>query len=82
MAELICRGWTDAEVAGIAGANLLRVMAEVEAVSRSLSHESAAPDIYEQRTDLPSFSWAGPYMAYVPDDIKAVMRKLRVRDEL
>ena len=34
--ELARRGWSDAELAKVAGANLLRVMREVEAVSARL----------------------------------------------
>jgi membrane dipeptidase len=36
LAELARRGWTDAELAKVAGTNLLRVMREVEAVSARL----------------------------------------------
>ena len=35
-AELIRRGWTDANLAKLAGGNVLRVMAQVEAVAASM----------------------------------------------
>jgi membrane dipeptidase len=37
LAELMRRGWSDADVAKLAGENILRVMDEAEAVARSLS---------------------------------------------
>jgi membrane dipeptidase len=37
MAEMMGRGWSDADVAKLAGGNILRVMERAEAVSRSLS---------------------------------------------
>ena len=37
MAEMMRRGWSDADVAKLAGGNVLRVMEQAEAVSRSLS---------------------------------------------
>ena len=38
LAELMRRGWSDADVAKLAGGNILRVMDEAEAVARSLKH--------------------------------------------
>jgi membrane dipeptidase len=40
-AELVRRGWSDDELAGLAGRNLLRVMREAEAVARRLQAEEA-----------------------------------------
>jgi len=37
MAELMRRGWSDADVAKVAGGNILRVMEQAEAVSQSMS---------------------------------------------
>jgi membrane dipeptidase len=41
LAELMRRGWTDADVAKVAGGNLLRVMASVEAVAARLRNSRA-----------------------------------------
>ena len=41
-AELARRGWTDAELRKLAGENMLRVMAQAEAVARRLSREKPA----------------------------------------
>jgi membrane dipeptidase len=41
-AELIRRGWSDQNLAKLAGANLLRVLRKAEAVSRSMRNEPAA----------------------------------------
>ncbi|WP_343528970.1 dipeptidase [Sphingomonas sp.] len=42
LAELVRRGWTDADLAGLTSGNILRVMEKVEAVAKSLS--ATAPD--------------------------------------
>ena len=41
-AELIRRGWSDANLAKLAGGNVLRVLRQAEAVSRSMKDEPAA----------------------------------------
>jgi membrane dipeptidase len=38
LVELMRRGWSDADVARLAGGNILRVLAQAEAVARSMSH--------------------------------------------
>jgi len=38
LAELMRRGWSDADVAKLAGANILRVLDEAQAVARSMKH--------------------------------------------
>jgi len=43
-AELIRRGWSDADLAKLAGGNVLRVMRRAEAVSASLANEPPAMD--------------------------------------
>jgi membrane dipeptidase len=42
LAELIKRGWTDADLAKLAGGNLLRVLRQAEAVSASMKDEPPA----------------------------------------
>jgi membrane dipeptidase len=44
LAELMRRGWSDAEVAKVAGENVLRVMAEAEQVSAKLRASEAASE--------------------------------------
>jgi membrane dipeptidase len=41
-AELIRRGWSDADLAKLAGGNLLRVLRQAEAVSQSMKNEPPA----------------------------------------
>lgn len=43
-AELIARGWSDRDLAKLAGGNVLRVMRKAEAVSRSMSNVAPAMD--------------------------------------
>ncbi|KAF8230218.1 hypothetical protein L208DRAFT_1283261 [Tricholoma matsutake] len=53
--ELYQRGWNKYELAGLTGANLLRVLQGAEKVARDLQAEGASPvyDLYEKRTDIP-----------------------------
>jgi membrane dipeptidase len=44
-AELIRRGWTDADLARLAGGNVLRVMREAEAVAARLRRAGRAPSL-------------------------------------
>ncbi len=55
IAELYSRGWTKYELAGLTGANLLRVMAGAEKVAQELQAAGTPPkfDIYEKRKDIP-----------------------------
>ena len=41
-AELIRRGWSDADLAKLAGGNVLRVMRQAEAVAASMKNEAPA----------------------------------------
>jgi len=49
--ELLRRGYSDKEIAAIAGGNLLRVMAQVEAVSARLQKERLASDVLIEEVD-------------------------------
>jgi membrane dipeptidase len=51
MAELMRRGWSDADVAKVAGENMLRVLAGAEAVSAKLSASRPALDISSHKTN-------------------------------
>jgi membrane dipeptidase len=50
------RGWSRAELAGLAGGNVLRVLARAEAVAAEIQAEGAAPavELYAKRKDLPA----------------------------
>ncbi|GAA5889053.1 hypothetical protein JCM5296_007151 [Sporobolomyces johnsonii] len=52
IAELIRRGWTDKEILGVAGGNLLRILDKVEATSRRLRRLPPSTGIFEGRDDL------------------------------
>ena len=43
-AELIRRGWSDQNLAKLAGGNILRVLHQAEAVSKSMANEPPASD--------------------------------------
>ena len=53
LAELLRRGWTDAEIKKLAGENVLRVMREVEKVSARLRKERPASDALIKELDGP-----------------------------
>ncbi|PPQ98387.1 hypothetical protein CVT24_004066 [Panaeolus cyanescens] len=55
IAELYQRGWNRYELAGLTGANLLRVMAGAERVAQEFRAANASPayDIYKRRKDIP-----------------------------
>jgi membrane dipeptidase len=51
LAELVKRGWTDAEIAGVAGGNVLRVLERAEVVSARLKKERPASTKTIQQLD-------------------------------
>ncbi|KAL8283204.1 hypothetical protein RQP46_005982 [Phenoliferia psychrophenolica] len=57
IAELIARGWTDSEIAGLTGGNILRIIEKVEAVAYKLRHEPPVTDIFDGRTDMQRREW-------------------------
>lgn len=52
LAKLIRRGWSDEEIRGVAGANLLRVLEKVERVARSQRDVKPFTEIFEGRGDM------------------------------
>lgn len=54
-AVLIKRGWSASDLAGLAGANFLRVFKTVERVSKQMKEENVPPSmaLYSKRPDLP-----------------------------
>lgn len=64
--------------------SILMVMDEVEQVGIKLRGERAAAsrEIYNKRTDLPAFDWGGPNGAYLPGNVREVVARRRVRDDL
>ena len=52
-AELIRRGYTDEQLAGLAGLNVLRVMRKVEAVAARLQKEKPPSDVRIEEVDKP-----------------------------
>jgi membrane dipeptidase len=55
IAELYQRGWSKFDLAGLTGANLLRVFAGAEKVASDLQASGTQPvfDLYDKRPDLP-----------------------------
>jgi membrane dipeptidase len=51
LAELVKRGWTDAEITGVVGGNILRVLERAEAVSARLKKERPASTKTIQQLD-------------------------------
>lgn len=83
IAEMIARGWTDTEVKGLLGENLMRIMDMVDEVKDSLEDELPSTYIYEKRTDLPSTHWGGgPAQPLYPKEVKEAISKMVKHDEL
>ena len=55
VAEMISRGWSDAEIIGLIGGNLMRVMDGVDRVAKEMPEAGMKPSpaILEDRLDLP-----------------------------
>lgn len=55
--ELYKRGWNKYELAGLTGANLIRVFKGAERVAKELQDANTLPavEIYKKRPDLPVF---------------------------
>jgi membrane dipeptidase len=82
IAEFLRRGWSDSEMKGLMGGNLLRVMRDAEAVKAKLISRRPSSAVHSARTDLPATDWGGPNGAYLPPKVKQLVDKRRVRDEL
>jgi membrane dipeptidase len=85
MAELLERGWSDEEMKGVSGGNLMRIMDEVDAVSeRLMGRRAPSTAIWEKRTDLPATRWGGGGIdTYWPRDVKREVERRKTRhDEL
>jgi membrane dipeptidase len=53
LAELMRRGWSDGDVAKLAGANVLRVMADCERVAATLRSQQASEAVFEASAPAP-----------------------------
>lgn len=55
IAEMVSRGWSDNEVIGLMGGNLMRVMDDVDKIAKEMGAEGCKPSsaILEDRIDLP-----------------------------
>jgi len=55
VAGMIARGWSDAEIIGLIGGNLMRVMDGVDRVAKEMAEAGMKPSpaILEDRLDLP-----------------------------
>ncbi|KAK4689135.1 membrane dipeptidase, partial [Tremellales sp. Uapishka_1] len=81
IAVLIRRGWTDEEVIGVMGGNLMRVMDAVDANMESLDTALPSDAVYEKRQDLPA-KWGGPDGAYLPAGVSRYLQRSHLHDEL
>jgi membrane dipeptidase len=82
IAEFLRRGWSEVDIAGLIGGNLLRVLRAVEGVKEQMSSLPPSSAIYGTRKDLPAINWGGPGGAYLPPGVKQIVGQGRVRDEL
>ena len=57
IAELISRGWSDSEIVGLTGGNILRIIEKTEAVAYKLRHAPPETTIFSGRTDMERREW-------------------------
>nr|XP_019045401.1 hypothetical protein I302_05790 [Kwoniella bestiolae CBS 10118]OCF24331.1 hypothetical protein I302_05790 [Kwoniella bestiolae CBS 10118] len=62
IAEMVARGWTDGEIVGLMGGNLMRVMDEVDRIQYELRDQKPSGAVYDKRTDIP-----GIWLENLPD---------------
>lgn len=70
IAEMLSRGWTDTEVTGLMGGNLLRVMDDVDKTAKGMADLKPSPAIFEERKDLPM-----DQEEYLPDVVAKYLRE-------
>ncbi|KAK6907970.1 hypothetical protein I203_101971 [Kwoniella mangroviensis CBS 8507] len=51
ISEMMARGWTDEEIIGLMGGNLMRVLDEVDRVQQRSKDQEPSGAVYDQRTD-------------------------------
>jgi membrane dipeptidase len=76
---MLRRGWSDDDVAGLLGENVLRVLDGADRTAQEMATMPASAGVLDARTDLPC-EWGGPGGAYLAKDVQAYLR--RRRDEL
>lgn len=81
---MLYRGWSDDEVRGLIGGNLMRIMDKVDQVKAELADESPSSAIWDERDDLPSTHWGGgAEQPYYPYEVRREIKKrYPVHDEL
>lgn len=76
IAEMFARGWTDEDVIGLMGGNIMRVMDEVDEIQKSLVNEEASSAVYEERQDLPA-PWGGEDDTRFSEPVRAYLKEKR-----
>ncbi len=81
---MLFRGWSDQEVKGLIGGNLMRIMDKVDQVKAELEHERPSTAVWSGRVDLPSTHWGGGTdQAYYPLEVRDIINNKKVyHDEL
>lgn len=79
---MLARGWTEEEVKGLLGENLMRIMDAVDIVKGQLVDELPSTAIWEKRNDLPSTHWGGDGDAFYPYEVRDSIKKMTKHDEL
>lgn len=80
---MLARGWSDLDVRGLIGGNLLRIMDKVDQVKIDLAHELPSSAVWDKRVDLPASHWGGgPDQPYFPLEVRDLIGKNVYHDEL
>jgi membrane dipeptidase len=80
---MLFRGWSDVEVKGLIGGNLMRIMDKVDQVKVELEHELPSSAVWSERKDLPATHWGGgPDQPYFPLEVRNIVNNNVYHDEL
>lgn len=68
------RGWTDSDIEGLLGGNLMRILDGADKTKEEMSTMPASSAVLMTRPDLPC-TWGGPLGQYLPRDVKDYLRR-------
>ncbi|GMK56927.1 hypothetical protein CspeluHIS016_0307670 [Cutaneotrichosporon spelunceum] len=80
VAEMLRRGWSDSDVVGLLGDNILRILDGADRTAKEMATMPASAAVLESRVDLPC-QWGGPGNAYLAKEVQEYLKGHR-RDEL
>lgn len=71
---MLSRGWTDSEVEGLLGGNILRILDGADRVRAEMATMPPSAAVLDARTDLPC-DWGGEGGAYLASGVRDYLAK-------